>query len=632
MKETVRIGCGAGFWGDSPEGPKQLVRRGGIDYLVLDYLAEITMSILARMKAKNPDLGYATDFVGAVMKPLAREIAEKRIRVVTNAGGINPEACGRALEAVFREVGVDLKVAVVKGDDLSGRLDRYREAGVREMFSGAPLPERMASVNAYLGAFPIAAALDAGADVVVTGRCVDSAVVLGPLIHAFGWRPTDFDLLSAGSLAGHVLECGAQVTGGIFTDWRSVADGWDDMGFPIAECGADGGFVVTKPEGTGGLVSPATVAEQIVYEVGDPAAYVLPDVTCDWSGVQLEQVGPDRVRVSGARGRVPTPSYKVSATYADGYRATVTMMIAGREAAAKAEAVGRAILSRCRRLMAESGHADFAETSTEVLGAESGYGAASRTAGTREVILKIGVRHHSRDALQVFAREIYPAATAMAQGLTGFAGGRPEPQPVIRLFSFLADKADIPVSFAFDGEETTVPVFLPNEPSPPPLTPPHKGEGVVSAAESPSPLWGGVRGGGMPDDSAVHVPLIALAHGRSGDKGDIANIGVLARRPEFAPLLRRQLTPQAVRAYFAHYAKGEVERFDWPGLSGMNFMLHQGLGGGGIASLRHDPQGKALAQILMDFPVAVPAAWLAAGGPLAGWSETLDADGVPTDR
>ncbi len=596
MKETVRIGCGAGFWGDSPEGPKQLVRRGGIDYLVLDYLAEITMSILARMKAKNPDLGYATDFVGAVMKPLAREIAEKRIRVVTNAGGVNPEACGRALEAVFRDAGVDLKVAVVKGDDLSDRLDRFREADVREMFSGAPLPERMASVNAYLGAFPIAAALDAGADVVVTGRCVDSAVTLGPLIHEFGWTPTDFDRLSAGSLAGHVLECGAQVTGGIFTDWRSVADGWDDMGFPIAECGADGGFVVTKPEGTGGIVSTATVAEQIVYEVGDPAAYVLPDVACDWSGVHLEQVGPDRVRVSGARGRAPTPSYKVSATYADGYRATVTMMIAGREAAAKAEAVGRAILARCRRLMAEAGFADFAETSIEVLGAESSYGAASRARRTREVILKIGVRHHSRDALQIFAREIYPAATAMAQGLTGFAGGRPEPQPVIRLFSFLADKADIPVSVsASTGEEMPV-ARLPAQ------------RRTRRAARPPL----AAERAAVPDTGPrAHVPLIALAHGRSGDKGDIANIGVLARRPEFVAALRSALTPQAVRAYFAHYAKGEVERFDWPGLSGMNFMLHQGLGGGGIASLRHDPQGKALAQILMDFPVAVPAAWLA---------------------
>ena len=608
MKELVRIGCGAGFWGDSPDGPRQLVESGGIDYLVLDYLAEITMSILARMKAKNPDLGYATDFVTAVMKPLASQIAAKKIRVVTNAGGINPQACRKALEAVFAEAGVDLKIAVVNGDDLSAAMECYRAEGVQEMSSGAPLPEKFASVNAYLGAFPIAAALDAGADIVLTGRCVDSAVVLGPLIHEFGWQPTDFHKLSGGSLAGHVVECGTQVTGGIFTDWRLAADGWDRMGFPIAECRADGSFDIIKPADTGGLVTTRTVAEQIVYEVGDPAAYVLPDVTCDWSGVRLDQVGDDRVRVSGARGYVPTRSYKVSATYADGYRAGVTMMIAGREALAKAQAVGDAILSRARRLMKEAGFSDFAETSTEVLGSEAGYGAASRAMASREVILKIAVRHTSREALQIFAREIYPAATAMAQGLTGFAGGRPEPQPVIRLFSFLADKSGIPVSILFDGTETPVPTYLPNEAPPRP---------AKAAPAAPAATAG----------PTVRVPLIALAHGRSGDKGDIGNIGVLARQAEFVPVLADALTPEAVRAYFAHYAAGPVERFDWPGLNGFNFLLHQGLGGGGIASLRHDPQGKALAQILMDMPVAVPSAWLQPDGLLEGWTEILTADG-----
>jgi hypothetical protein len=644
MDRIVRIGCGAGFWGDSPEGPAQLVRSGLIDYLVMDYLAEITMSILARMKAKRADLGYATDFVTMVMKPLAREIAERRIRVVTNAGGVNPQACRDALLAVFREAGVDLKVAVVLGDDLSGSAERYRAEDVREMFSGAPLPERLASVNAYLGAFPIAAALDAGADVVITGRAVDSAVVLGPLVHEFGWRPTDYDLLSAGSLAGHVVECGAQATGGIFTDWREVS-GWDDMGFPIAECAADGSFVVTKPEGTGGLVSTRTVAEQIVYEVGDPTRYILPDVVADWSAVRLEQIGPDRVRVSGALGTPPTATYKVSATYADGYRANVTMMIAGREAAAKARATGEAILRRSGRLMAQAGFDGFAETSIEILGAESNYGAQSRTARVREVVLKLGVRHPDKDALAIFAREIYPAATAMAQGLTGFAGGRPEPQPVIRLFSFLADKAEIAPTVEINGRVIAVATLRSSE-APPPLTPPHKGEGGSETAalgrrvpsrqaddlslisvgagisESPSPLWGGVRGGGS-DVSAAHhlvtVPLIALAHGRSGDKGDIGNIGVLARRAEYLPWIRRGLTEEAVGDYFAHFARGKIIRYEWPGLSGLNFLLHDGLGGGGIASLRHDPQGKALAQILMDIPVEVPAEWLDQGGPLTEW-------------
>ena len=613
MAKLVRIGCGAGFWGDTPEGPAQLVRHGRIDYLVLDYLAEITMSILARMKAKNPELGYATDFVGMVMKPLAKDIAGKKIKVVANAGGVNPDACRAALEAVFREQGVDLKIAVVHGDDLSANIDRYRARGVKEMFSGAALPDKLASVNAYLGAFPIAAALEAGADIVITGRCVDSALVLGPLIHEFGWTATDYDRLSAGSLAGHVLECGAQVTGGIFTDWKLAARGWDNMGFPIAECREDGSFELTKPAGTGGLVTPATVAEQIVYEVGDPASYILPDVTCDWSEVTLAQAGKDRVRVSGARGRAPTASFKVSATYADGFRASVTMMIAGRDAVAKAEAVAKAILSRSSRLMLEGGFPDYMETSFEVLGGESSYGKASRALASREVVLKIGVRHRSKDALQYFAREIYPAATAMAQGLTGFAGGRPEPQPVIRLFSFLADKADIPVGASVDGRAIDVPLHLPND-------------------TAPARKKRAAKADALPKGRTVHVPLIAVAHGRSGDKGDIGNIGVLARKPEFLSAIRLSLTEKAVKDYFRHYAKGKVVRYDWPGLDGMNFMLHQGLGGGGIASLRHDPQGKALAQIMMDFPVEVPAAWLKAGGLLDGWTETLTADGTPSGK
>jgi hypothetical protein len=642
MSKIVRIGCGAGFWGDTPEGPAQLVRKGEIDYLVMDYLAEITMSILARMKAKRPELGYATDFVSMVMKPLAKEIAQKKIRVVTNAGGVNPDACRDALLAVFKEAGVDLKVAVVRGDDLSARADAYRAAGTVEMFSGAAMPERLASVNAYLGAFPIAAALAQGADVVITGRVVDSAVVLGPLIHEFGWRESEYDLLSAGSLAGHVIECGTQATGGIFTDWRLVADDWADMGFPIAECAADGSFVVSKPAGTGGLLSPATVAEQIVYEVGDPRRYILPDVTADWSAVRLEQVGPDRVRVDGAKGAAPTDSYKVSATFADGYRAQVTMMIAGRDAKARAQATADAILARSQRLMQAAGFDGFADRSVEILGSETNFGAQARTAATREVVLKIAVRHASKDALAIFGREIFPAATAMAQSITGFAGGRPEPQPIVRLFSFLAPKAEVPAEVEVDGRTISVSAVIP-----PPLTPPHKGEGdsetsrlstptgdEAQASAPPSPLWGGIEGGGSeaPRSSATYdtvpphgplatVPLIALAHGRSGDKGDIGNIGVLARQPDFLPWIRRSATEDAVARYFAHFVKGKVERFEWPGLDGLNFMLHEGLGGGGIASLRHDPQGKALAQIFMDFPVEVPVDWVGQGGALAGWDK-----------
>lgn len=609
MKRSVRIGCGGAFWGDSPEGAAQIVRRGSVDYLVMDYLAEITMSLLARLKTKSPETGYASDFVTQVMSPLAAEIAQQGIRVVVNAGGVNLGACRDALQADFVAQDLGLKIAVVEGDDLSAIAGDLRIRGTTEMFSGAPMPDRLSSINAYLGAFGIAKALDLGADIVLTGRVVDSALVLGPLIHEFGWSESDYDLLSAGSLAGHLLECGTQVTGGIFTDWHETVGGWDDMGFPIAICRPDGSFDITKPEGTGGLVSPRTVAEQVSYEVGDPGAYPLPDVTCDWTDVRLEQTAPDVVRVTGGRGSPPSDELKASATWADGYRASVTMMIAGREAAAKAQAAGKAILERVSRLMARDGHAPFAETSLEVLGAESNFGAQARAQGTREVVLKLAVRHADRRALEVFAREIYPAACSMAQGITGFAGGRPVPQSVVRLFSCLVPKAMVPVRVTFEGQS----VAVPHAPATAHASPPRRDPAV------PRPTF---------DGPLARVPLIALAHGRSGDKGDKANIAVLARDPDYLPWIADAVTTDAVRDWFAHFVKGNVERYPWPGLNGFNFLMDQALGGGGVASLRHDPQGKALAQILMDMPVPVPAAWVQPGGKLANFAT----EAIPHDR
>ena len=600
---VVRIGGGTGFWGDTPEGPAQLV-GSGVDYLVLDYLAEITMSILARMKAKNPALGYATDFVSLVMKPLAQQIAQRGVKVIANAGGVNLDACRDALQAVLREQGLDLRIAIVRGDDLSAKAAHLRAAGVREMFRGEPLPGEIASMNAYLGAFPIASALDAGAQIVLTGRCVDSALVLGPLIHEFGWRAADYDLLSAGTLTGHLIECGAQVTGGLLTDWRLV-EGWDRMGFPIAECRSDGSFEITKPEGTGGLVSIASVGEQMTYETGDPGAYIVPDVVCDWRDVRLQQVAPDRVRVSGALGRPPTPTLKVSATFGDGYRAAVTMMIAGREAAAKARSVGEAILARSSRMMREAKFEPYAETSIEIIGAEQSYGAQGRAQDAREVVLKIGVRHGQRAALDIFAREIYPAASSMAQGLTGFAGGRPEPQPVVRLFSFLIDRTEVPVCVEVNGQTIDVPHHIPNS----------DGTAVPTKRVAEGTPFTG---------ETVRVPLIALAYGRSGDKGDIANISVIARRLEFVEFIRAGATADAVRNYMRHFVQGEVERFEWPGLMAFNFLLHRSLGGGGVASLRHDPQGKSFAQILLDLKIAVPSGWIAPSGLLSDWHDEAE--------
>lgn len=581
MKEQVRIGCGAGFWGDSAEGPRQLVESGEIDYLVLDYLAEITMSLLARARAKDPNTGYATDFPGVVAS-LAPKLKEKGIRVVTNAGGVNPQACKAAIEEKLKEKGIELKVSIVTGDDLLPRAAEF--AGVKEMFNGSDMPPKLWSMNAYLGAFPIAAALDGGADIVLTGRCVDSAEVLGALIHEFQWKADEFDKLSGGSLAGHVVECGAQATGGVSTDWEKVSEDWDRMGFPIAICKPDGSFIATKPANTGGRVVPETVGEQIVYEIGDPSAYLLPDVNCDWRHIQLTQVGENRVEVSGAKGRAPTASYKVSATYQDGFRTTGTMMIGGVDAVRKAEAVAAAILKRTRALMAKRGLADYTRTDVEILGAEANWGANSRRRDAREVIMKLAVQHADSKALDVFGREFIPPATSMVQGITGFSGGRPSPTPLVRLFSCLVAKDQLPIEV--DGKPFTAPAVSYGE--------------ATGLPASPNP-------GAAPAGPTKKVPLIKLAWGRSGDKGDAANIGILARKPEYLPWLAKQLTADAVKQYFAHFVQGKVERFDMPGLNGFNFLMHSALGGGGMASLRYDPQGKMLAQVLMDIEIDVPA-------------------------
>jgi hypothetical protein len=595
-EKIIRLGGASGFWGDTPEGARQLVYSGQVDYLVMDYLAEITMSLLARAKAKDPTQGYPADFVSQFIAPYAKEIASRGIKVVCNAGGVNPLACRDAVAKELAAQGVALRVAAVVGDDILPQVDELRSEGVREIQSGAPLPAKIVTANAYIGAFPIAAALAAGADIVVTGRAADSALALGPLIHEFGWTPEDFDRLAAGTMAGHVIECGPQATGGIFTDWRLVSDGWHNIGFPIAECRADGTFTITKPEGTGGLVSTQTVAEQITYETGDPANYILPDVVCDLSGVHVEQAGPNRVEVTGVRGKAPTPTYKVSATYPEGFRSIATLMVNGIDAAAKAQAMGEAILKRTSAIFAREDLADYVDSSIEVLGAEATYGPHSRAGRVREVILKIGVRHMDKRAVDIFTREIAPAATGMAQGISGFAGGRPSVQPVLRLYSFLLDKSRVQIEVDFEGRQIPVSVMT-------------EGQAVPSlTAEPAQPVASPTASGDMET-----VPLVAIAHGRSGDKGNLSNIAVLARKPEFLGVMTEQLTPEAVASYMAHVVEGAVERYPWPGLHGFNFILNQSLGGGGVASLRYDPQGKAHAQMLMDFPIRVPKAWVEEG-------------------
>ncbi len=588
MNDSISIGGASGYWGEASHATEQLLSAENLDFLVYDYLAEITMSIMARARAKDPAAGYAGDFVTAALALNLVEIARQKVRVISNAGGVNPVACAEAVRALLAEKGLDLKVAVITGDDLMPRLGDF--SGATEMFSGEAFPDaaRVLSANAYLGAFPIAQALDEGADIIITGRCVDSAVTLGACIHSFGWKADDFDMLSAGSLAGHLIECGPQATGGNFTDWRDAGD-IAQIGYPIAEVSSDGTCVVTKPKGTKGLVSPLTVGEQMLYETGDPSAYVLPDVICDFSQVTLRQDGENRVAVKGATGSAPSQYYKVSATWMDGFRAGQTVLFNGYEAEARARAFAEAIFERARTKLRASNAGDFDETNIETFGGNGeGYG---------EVMLTLATRHQDARAVGLFLKEMAGMGLATPAGMSMFTGGgRPKPSPVVRLFSFLAEKDGIDVSLALGGSEPMT-VSLPK------LS--FSNKELSASVLIPEHF--------EPSGQTVQVPLIALAVARSGDKGDKANIGVMARRAEFLPAIWAALSEKAVTRHFADYLKADettVERFYLPGSHAINFLLDCALGGGGIASLRQDAQGKGFGQKMLAMPIAVPEHWL----------------------
>lgn len=598
MAKVVRIGGAGGFLGDSSVAAPQLLKGGKLDYMILDYLAEATMSALGQLKAARPDQGFARDFTDWVWKDNLAELKAQGVKIITNAGGLNPRACRARMEELAAAAGFRFKIAVVEGDDLMDRLPALSAQGLTEMFTGAPFPDprRVFTANAYLGGAPIARALAAGADMVITGRVVDSALALGALMHEFGWTEAQPDLISAGSLAGHVIECGAQATGGLFTDWEDVPD-WAHIGYPVIECHADGSFVVTKPPGTGGLVSPAAVAEQILYEVGDPQGYALPDVVCDWTVVEVAQDGADRVKVTGARGYAPSGKYKVCITHEDGYRFIGAMPVVGRDAARKAQRQADAVLERLGEMLRDRNLPPLRDHRVELLGAEATYGAQARpeAVAVREVVARVGAEHESAEALGLLAREFASPTTSMSVGSTGWFGGAPTITPVARVFSVLIPREEVTATVDVAGETQEVMASQPPRP--------HDPADVVRPPVPEAPAAEGPM---------VKRPLIELAWARSGDKGDAFNIGVIARKPAYLPWIRRALTPEAVMDFFAHEFEGaedpKVIRYELPGLAAINLHCIQALGGGQFSSLRLDPLAKGKAQQLLDMEIEVPAA------------------------
>jgi len=442
----IRVASGQGFWGDAVDAPVRQVEGGPIDYLMMDYLAEVTMSILQKQKARDPKLGYARDVV-PLMERILPAVVERNIRVTTNAGGVNPEACAQAIAEAGRRLGLAgrLRIGVVGGDDILGRLDDLLARGVelRDMDTGRPLTDirnRVVSANAYLGAWPIVDALRQGAHVVVTGRVTDTGLTLAPLIHAFGWAPDAWDLMAAGTIAGHVIECGAQCSGGNFLGGWPDVPRLEDVGYPIVEASPDGSFVVTKHAGTGGIVSVASVKEQLVYEMGDPHAYITPDGVADFTTVRLEQVGPDRVRVSGVSGHPATEFLKVSVAYRYGYKAVGTLVYAWPDAYAKAREADRVLRSRLERLGLQ-----LEEILTEFVGANATHGplAGEPDPDLAEVQLRIGVRSRHRSAVERFTRELAPLILNGPPSVTGFAGGRPKVEEIVAFWPALVPKREI---------------------------------------------------------------------------------------------------------------------------------------------------------------------------------------------
>ncbi|MFK7874001.1 MAG: acyclic terpene utilization AtuA family protein [Oligoflexales bacterium] len=585
--ETLRIGNAGGFWGDDPDALRRQVEQGQLDYITMDFLAEVTMSIMQKQRSRDPSLGYAKDFIPMIENVLPT-LLRKKTRIITNAGGINPTACAQAVSDVAKRLGLTPKIAIVSGDDILTHLPQLQKKGASftNMETGQELSEvskPFDAANIYFGARSVAECLTWNPDIVITGRVTDTGITLAPMIHHFNWSWTDWNKLASGIVAGHILECGSQSTGGNFTDWEQV-ESFSDIGFPIAEVSQDGTFVITKHKNTGGQVTIDTVREQIVYEMGQPHAYITPDVVVDFSSIRLQEDGLNRVRVTSVQGQEPTPFYKVSMAYQDGFKTTGSLAICGPHARKKADAFAKIFWKKAKNL------GEFQDELTEFYGHNACHRSLGHAKDGEEIILRLSARSPSKEVLHKFGKLIPSLLLAGPPGVC-VLGGVPRPQEVVHYWPALLPKEWVhPVISLWEHQLEETRTITAHSLG-------HQTPHDKNAQKADKP------------QKAIHQngsPLSSICLARSGDKGDMANIGVLARSPEAYEYLKKELTAQKVLDWFQDLCKGSVTRFELDNIDGFNFLLDSSLGGGGSCSLRVDPQGKMFAQALLRQHLSIP--------------------------
>ena len=599
-QRSIKIGNASGYWGDNPDALRQQVTGGELDYISMDFLAEVTMSIMQKQKNRDPQRGYATDFI-TMLKPVLTELVSKKICVITNAGGVNPFACADAIAELTSAARVKLKIAIVHGDGILDRVHDLHAQGVSftNMEDGrdfAQIADKLAAANVYFGAQPVVEALQNKPDIVICGRVTDTGITLAALMRGFKWSPQDWDKLAAGVIAGHLLECGCQVTGGNFTDWQLVKN-FTALGYPIVEMASDGTFVLTKHPDSGGLVSVDTVREQLFYEMGDPHNYITPEVICDFSTLELKQQGKDRVLITNARGRAPTTTHKVSMCYHDGFKASGSIIVSSPQALAKARKFAEIFQQRI------AGDADeLEEMLIEYCGQDACHRSLAAKTESDEILLRLSARATTREKLQKFVK-LVPALILSGPPGVAIIGGAPRLQEIISYWPALLPKEAVPAKVAIHGEqgahEDSLPLsssIIAIDPAPASTEPSFPAPQIATQVHDTN----------IPPTTGQFLPLSYLCLARSGDKSDAANIGVLARSAGAYNFLDTYLTAQRVKNYFHDLCHGEVKRYALPRLHGFNFILSQALGGGGTKSLRIDPQGKTLAQALLRQEVCVP--------------------------